>query len=102
MFMSNKLGELNSETLIKTLPDKGAEGQVDTLASKGGTHDTKQNLRNVKTETLVDALADSVAKVETKKLCDRVVKVKFLALFDALADWPTKLVHQTLREHRQK
>ena len=61
MFMSNKLADVHSETLIKTLPDEGAEGQVDTLASKGGARDTKRNLPNVKTETLVDALADSVA-----------------------------------------
>ena len=61
MFMSNKLADVNSKTLFKTLPDEGAEGQVDTLASKGGARDTKRNLPNVKTETLVDAQADSVA-----------------------------------------
>ena len=60
----DKLAEKEAETLIKTLPelpDEGAEGQVDALAYKGGARDTKRNLPNVKTLTLVDALADSVA-----------------------------------------
>ena len=87
---------------IKTLRDVGAECQVDALANKGGARDIKRNLPNVKTETLVDALADSVAEVEAEKLTDTLVKVKFLALFDALPDWRTELVPQTLREHRPK
>ena len=33
MFMSNKLADVKAETLIKTLPDEGAEGQVDDLAN---------------------------------------------------------------------
>ena len=61
MFMSNNLADVHSETLIKTLPDEGAEGQVDALASKGANRDTKRYLPNVKTETLVDALVDSAA-----------------------------------------
>ena len=61
MFMCNRLADVHSETLIKTLTAKGTEGQVDALASKGGNEDTRRNLPNVKTETLVDALADSVA-----------------------------------------
>ena len=61
MFMSNRLADVHSETLIETLTDEGTEGQVDALASKGGNRDTRRNVPNVKTETLVDALADSLS-----------------------------------------
>ena len=53
----------------------------------------------MKAQTLVDALADSLAEVKAEKLTDTLAEVKVLAPFDALADWPTELVPQTLSEH---